>query len=74
MSKRRQQDLTDEQFAAISPHLTPGVREVLTVEGSLSSRNSQGGTAPDAVAQQLTELERQLAELDAFAAREPVVS
>ena len=67
-------DLTDEQFAAISPHLTPGVREVLTVEGSLSSRNSQGGTAPDAVAQQLTELERQLAELDAFAAREPVVS
>lgn len=67
-------DLTDEQFTAISPHLTPGVREVLTVEGSLSSRNSQGGTAPDAVAQQLTELERQLAELDAFAAREPVVS
>ncbi|MCT2022110.1 argininosuccinate lyase [Kocuria marina] len=67
-------DLTNEQFAAISPHLTPGVREVLTVEGSLSSRNSQGGTAPDAVAQQLTELERQLAELDAFAAREPVVS
>lgn len=67
-------DLTDEQFAAISPHLTPGVREVLTVEGSLSSRNSQGGTAPDAVDQQLTELERQLAALDAFAAREPVVS
>ncbi|MBZ4296212.1 argininosuccinate lyase, partial [Mycobacterium tuberculosis] len=49
-------DLTDEQFAAISTHLTPGVREVLTVAGSLASRSSQGGTAPEAVARQLTEL------------------
>ena len=67
-------DLTDEQFAAISPHLTPGVREVLTVAGSLASRSSQGGTAPEAVARQLTELNRQLAELAEFETREPVIS
>ena len=66
--------LTDEQFAAISTHLTPGVREVLTVAGSLASRSSQGGTAPEAVARQLTELKRQLAELAAFETREPVIS
>ncbi|ASE10254.1 argininosuccinate lyase [Kocuria rhizophila] len=67
-------DLTDEQFAGISPHLSPGVREVLTVAGSLASRSSQGGTAPEAVARQLAELERQLAELAAFETREPVIS
>ena len=67
-------DLTDEQFAAISTDLTPGVREVLTVAGSLASRSSQGGTAPEAVARQLTELKRQLAELAAFETREPVIS
>lgn len=48
--------LTDEQFAAISPHLTPEVRSVLTVEGSVASRNGRGGTAPDRVREQLTEL------------------
>ncbi|PZP29723.1 MAG: argininosuccinate lyase [Kocuria rhizophila] len=67
-------DLTDEQFAQISAHLTPHVREVLTVEGSLNSRNSQGGTAPSAVAQQLAELKRQLGELAAFESRQPIVS
>nr|WP_314314771.1 argininosuccinate lyase [Kocuria rhizophila] len=67
-------DLTDEQFAGISPHLSPGVREVLTVAGSLASRSSQGGTAPEAVARQLAELKRQLAELAAFETREPVIS
>ena len=47
---------TDDEFAAISPHLTPGVRKVLTVEGSLASRNSRGGTAPVRVQEQLQEL------------------
>jgi argininosuccinate lyase len=46
-------DLTDDDLAAISPHLAPGVREVLSVEGSLASRNSKGGTAPDRVREQL---------------------
>jgi len=53
-------DLTDDDFAAISPELTPGVREVLTVEGSLSSRDSRGGTAPVRVSEQLTELRARL--------------
>ena len=43
---------TDEQYLAISPHLTAGVRAVLTVEGSVASRNGAGGTAPDRVAEQ----------------------
>jgi argininosuccinate lyase len=46
-------DLTDEDFAAISEHLTPGVRSVLSVEGSLASRDAVGGTAPVRVAEQL---------------------
>ena len=36
-------DLTDEDLAAIDPVLTPGVREVLSVEGSLASRDARGG-------------------------------
>ncbi len=46
-------ELTDEDLAAISPHLTPGVRDVLSVEGSLASRSGKGGTAPARVAEQL---------------------
>ena len=48
-------DLTDEQFAAINLALTPAVREVLTVEGSVASRDGRGGTAPVRVAEQLDE-------------------
>jgi argininosuccinate lyase len=46
-------DLTVEDLAAISPHLTPAVRDVLSTEGSLSSRDGVGGTAPVRVAEQL---------------------
>jgi argininosuccinate lyase len=66
-------DLSDEDFAGISAHLTPGVREVLTVAGSLASRSAQGGTAPSAVAAQIGELERQVAEIAAFSRRAPIV-
>jgi argininosuccinate lyase len=52
--------LTDSALAAISPHLTPGVREVLTVEGSLASRDGRGGTAPSRVREQLAELRTDL--------------
>ncbi|OBK15284.1 argininosuccinate lyase [Mycobacterium asiaticum] len=48
------QDLTDDELAAISPELTPSVRDVLTIEGSVSSRDARGGTAPSRVAEQLT--------------------
>ena len=49
-------DLTDADFAVISEHLTPAVREVLTVPGSLASRSGKGGTAPVRVAEQLERL------------------
>ncbi len=49
-------DLTDQQFAEISPALTPGVRDVLTVEGSVASRDGRGGTAPTRVREQLDDL------------------
>ncbi|GAA3462236.1 MULTISPECIES: argininosuccinate lyase [Saccharothrix] len=49
-------ELTDDEFAAISPALTPAVRDVLTVEGSIASRDAHGGTAPDRVAEQLARL------------------
>jgi argininosuccinate lyase len=61
-------DLSDADYAGISEHLTPGVREVLTVEGSLNSRSSQGGTAPAAVAAQLAALKDQLAAARGYAA------
>ena len=46
-------ELTDDELAAISPDLTPQVREVLTIEGSVASRDSWGGTAPVRVAEQI---------------------
>ncbi|MGN8554177.1 UNVERIFIED_CONTAM: argininosuccinate lyase [Microbacterium sp. SLM126] len=49
-------EVTDEQLLAVSPVLTPGVREVLTVEGSVASRTGTGGTAPIRVAEQRAEL------------------
>ncbi|MFS8098336.1 argininosuccinate lyase [Lentzea alba] len=50
------EDLTDAEFLAISPALTPEVRSVLTVEGSIASRNAHGGTAPSRVREQLDAL------------------
>ncbi|MCV7423543.1 argininosuccinate lyase [Mycobacterium yunnanensis] len=47
------EELTDDELAGIHPGLTPEVREVLTVEGSVSSRDARGGTAPTQVAKQL---------------------
>jgi argininosuccinate lyase len=49
-------ELTDDQLAAIDVHLRPAVREVLTVEGSVSSRDARGGTAQVRVVEQLAEL------------------
>ncbi|NTW38997.1 MAG: argininosuccinate lyase [Cellulomonadaceae bacterium] len=46
-------DLSDDDLARVSVHLTPGVRTVLSVEGSLASRSATGGTAPVRVAEQL---------------------
>ncbi len=43
-------ELTDAELAQISDALTPDVRDVLTVDGSVSSRDARGGTAPVQVA------------------------
>ena len=55
-------DLPDDDFASIDSRLTPEVRSVLTVKGSVASRDGIGGTAPVRVAEQhraaLAELER----------------
>ncbi|GAB2795016.1 argininosuccinate lyase [Streptomyces daliensis] len=60
--------LTDAQFAEISPHLTPEVRTVLDVPGALASRDGRGGTAPSAVAVQLAEIKSDLAHQREWAA------
>jgi argininosuccinate lyase len=49
-------ELRDDELAALNPHLTPAVRDVLTAEGSVASRDGRGGTAPVRVRDQLAEL------------------
>jgi argininosuccinate lyase len=56
-------ELTDDELAAISPELTPQVRDVLSIEGSVSSRDGRGGTAPTRVAEQLEAVLTSSAEL-----------
>lgn len=60
-------DLSDAEYAAISPQLTPELRTVLSTEGSLASRSAQGGTAPSAVLAQRAAFEAQLAPVRDFA-------
>ncbi|RAF68020.1 argininosuccinate lyase, partial [Burkholderia multivorans] len=60
-------DLTDEDYAGISEHLTPEVREVLTTLGSIDSRDAKGGTARSAVAVQLENARAEVAGLRSFA-------
>ncbi len=44
---------TDDELAAISPHLDPGIRTVLDVRGAIAARDGHGGTAPVRVSEQL---------------------
>jgi argininosuccinate lyase len=60
-------DLSDEDLAAISTHLTPAVRDVLSVRGSLESRDAKGGTAPVRVREQLELVRRRVIEARSFA-------
>jgi argininosuccinate lyase len=46
------EELTDAELAGVNPALTPEVRGVLTVPGSIASRDAHGGTAPDRVREQ----------------------
>ena len=61
-------DLSDADLAGISAHLTPGVRSVLTLQGSLASRDAVGGTAPVRVAEQLDQARVAAAAARAWAA------
>jgi argininosuccinate lyase len=59
------QDVDDESLAAISEHLTPDVRSVLSVEGSVASRDGVGGTAPERVEEQRAALTERVRVLSA---------
>ncbi|MBP6997317.1 MAG: argininosuccinate lyase [Phycicoccus sp.] len=66
-------DLTDADLAAISPHLTAGVRSVLSVEGSMASRSAKGGTAPARVAEQLGRVTQTLNAARSWSQEHPAV-
>jgi argininosuccinate lyase len=51
-------ELSEMELAAVHPELTIDVRRVLNVAGSINSRDSYGGTAPDRVAEQLQRARR----------------
>jgi argininosuccinate lyase len=63
--------LSDADFADISPHLTPDLRQVLTVEGSLAARDGIGGTAPARVAEQRRRLAEIVTAIAGWARTEP---
>ena len=54
----RLDELSEMELAAVHPELTIDVRRVLNVAGSINSRDSYGGTAPDRVAEQLQRARR----------------
>ena len=56
--------LSADDLAEISPRLTPEVRSVLTVQGSINSRSGRGGTAEVRVREQLAELQAELAVIE----------
>ena len=61
-------DLTDEELAEISPALTPEVRDRLTAPAAVQARSGFGGTAPQRVRAQLTDLRGRMATWSAWAA------
>ncbi|MCL2464326.1 MAG: argininosuccinate lyase, partial [Micrococcales bacterium] len=58
--------LSDDELAAISPELTAEVRTVLSVAGSVASRDGVGGTAPVRVAEQLRAVRARMGEQRAW--------
>jgi argininosuccinate lyase len=51
-------EVSDAELASIHPMLTPEVREVLSVSGSIKSRNGAGGTSVSRVLDQISALRR----------------
>jgi argininosuccinate lyase len=68
---RELDELTDAELAGISSALTPEVRSVLTVAGSIDSRNAIGGTASARVAEQIAGLAGRVAADRAWALERP---
>jgi argininosuccinate lyase len=62
-------DLSDQDLTAISADLTPAVRAVLSVRGSLESRDAKGGTAPVRVREQLELVRRRVIEERSFTSK-----
>jgi argininosuccinate lyase len=60
-------EIDDDELAALSPSLMPGVREVLTVTGALAARTTFGSTGRRPVAEQLTSVTEQVAQWRAWA-------
>ena len=50
--------LSDDQLLAVSKHLKPEVKQVLSVSGSIEARNGAGGTASSQVIEQLVQLRK----------------
>ena len=59
-------ELTGAELVEIDASLSDGVLDVLTIEGSVTSRNGRGGTAPNRVAEQLAESVAAAEKLDAW--------
>ncbi len=53
-------EVSDSDLASVSPHLTPSVRDVLTVRDALAARITPGSTGPGPVADQLAKVIEQL--------------
>jgi argininosuccinate lyase len=51
-------ELTDAELASISPSLTPELREVLNISGSIKTRTSAGGSSVARVLDQISALRR----------------
>jgi argininosuccinate lyase len=60
-------DVSDADLATISEHLTPDVRDVLSVPGALAARSAPGGTAPERVREQLDAVARAVGDHEKWA-------
>lgn len=60
-------ELTDEELASVDTRLRPEVREVLTVDGAVASRDTRGGTAKPRVEEQRERVREANAEARAWA-------
>jgi argininosuccinate lyase len=57
-------DVSDADLTALSPHLTPAARSVMTAGASVARKAGAGGTAPAQVAKQRARLAKLIESLD----------